>query len=149
MSAAAVAVASALQQALAAEHAAVYVEAALGGATSQTSSAQLYAALSQGYEAHRTQRDALIARLQQLGQAPVAAQAVYQVPGDLSTPARVRAAALETERRCTAIYAAVVADSAGDVRAESLRALNEAALRELQFGGEPEPFPGLAELEDR
>lgn len=140
--------AAALQQALAAEHAAVYVEAALGGVTSQASSAELYATLEQGYEFHRTQRDALVARLRQLGQAPVAAEAVYRLPDDLSTPARVRAAALQIERRCTATYASAVAGSAGDVRAESLRALNGSALRELQFGGQPELFPGLAELDD-
>lgn len=140
--------AAALQEALAAEHAALYVDAALGGMTSQSSSAGLYTALSQGYEAHRAQRDDLVARLRRLGATPVAAEAVYDLPADLSSPGRIRAAALAVERACTATYATVVAGSAGEIRAESLRALRASALRELQFGGEPGLFPGLGELDD-
>lgn len=144
-----VSAATALQQALAAEHAAVYVDAALGGVTSQATSPALYAALTQAYESHRRQRDALVARLQQVGEGPVAAEAVYQLPADLSTPDRVRAAALAIERACTATYASAVAGSAGEIRADSVQALRDSALQELQFGGEPEAFPGLAELDDR
>ena len=46
----------ALQEALAAEHAACYVYAALGGTTSQAASPQLFATLSEAYRAHRRDR---------------------------------------------------------------------------------------------
>lgn len=139
----------ALQHTLAAEHAAVYVYGALGGMTSQASAAALYATLTEGYDAHRARRDALVAQLRRRGERPVAAEAVYDLPADLRGGAGVRRAALAVERACAETYAALVSETTGDVRSGALAALTASALRQLDLGGEPQHFPGVAELRDR
>lgn len=141
--------ASALQESLAAEHAAVYVFAGIGGATSQAAAATLYADLTSAYQAHRLRRDRWDAALRDLDQQPVAAEATYRLPADLASPRQAREAALEVERRCAAVYASLVAASTGDERVEAMTALVESALTQLRFGGEPESFPGVPELSGR
>lgn len=136
-----------LQDVLAAEHAAVYLYAALAGRTSRSASAPLFTALSAAYDEHRGQRDELTLRLRKLKQTPVASAAAYELPADLSTPARVRAAAARAERACSATWASAVADTSGDLRAVCLDGLTASALRELDFGGSPRPFPGVDELD--
>ncbi|UAL28801.1 ferritin-like domain-containing protein [Nocardioides rotundus] len=139
----------ALQHTLAAEHAAVYVYGALGGMTSQASAAALYATLTEGYDAHRTRRDALVAQLGRRGERPVAAEAVYDLPADLAGEGQVRRAARSVERACAETYAALVSETTGDLRSGALAALAESALRELDLGAEPQHFPGVPELRDR
>lgn len=134
---------AALQDVLAAEHAAVYVLAVLGAQTSQSRQPSLYDQVSSAFIVHRIRRDELIATLEGLGAEPVAAEAAYRVPTDLSTSALIEATALRIERGCAAAYAYAVANTTGARRAWQTAALLDAAAREIGFGGVPETLPGL------
>lgn len=133
----------ALQTALAAEHAAVFVYGALGGQTSRTEDPTLYQEVTEGYVTHRTRRDELIAMVVAEGRDPVAAEPAYDLPDDLSTPVAVADRALALERACASTYAYLVGSTSGDHRRWAVRSLLDTALRELRFGGEPESLPGL------
>jgi len=135
--------ADALQTALAAEHAAVFVYGALGGQTSQSDDPTLYAEITDAYVTHRGRRDRLIALIESAGREPVAAEPGYALPPDLSTPIAVSDRALELERACAATYAFLVASTSDDDRKWAIDVLLDTALRELRFGGEPERLPGL------
>jgi len=139
----------ALQTTLAAEHAAVWVYGLLGGRTSASATPDLYRAVSTAYAAHRGLRDQLVRTLTDRGETPVAAEPAYEVGGPTNTPAAVAALALETEQACAATYSWLVANTASDERRWAIRALNEAAVRELAFRGTPEMFPGAGEHADR
>lgn len=133
---------AALQTALAAEHAAVYVLGVLGAQTSQSASPTLFATVSQAYAEHRGRRDHLVRTVTDLGASPVASEVAYDVPADLGTPQAVTRRALRLERDCAETYAYLVASTTGELRAWALRALQAAAVRQLAFGGRPEEFPG-------
>jgi len=139
----------ALQTTLAGEHAAVWVYGVLGGQTSQSADPKLYDAVSAAYRIHRGRRDQLIRTVTDHGAEPVASEVGYQLPNDASTPARVTAAARITEQRCAATYADLVARTTGAQRGWAIRALTDAAVRQLRFRGSPETFPGAGELADR
>jgi hypothetical protein len=139
----------ALQTALAAEHAAVFVYGALGGRTSQSAAPTLFAALSAAYAAHRARRDHLTREIRDAGADPVASAATYDLPPRLETPEQVSRAALEVERSCATTYAYVVANTTHEQRRWAISALNESAVRELAFRGTPETFPGADEYADR
>ncbi len=138
----------ALQTALAAEHAAVWVYGALGGRTSRSATPELAAAVTAAYDAHRARRDRLSAALVDLDADPVAAEPAYELPR-LGDPDQVTRAALEVERACARTYAYVVASTVSEQRRSAIGALNEAAVRELVFRGTPEMFPGRDEYADR
>jgi hypothetical protein len=140
---------SALQTALAAEHAAVYVLGALGGRTSRSASPDLYAAVSAAYAAHRARRDQLVRTISGAGGEPVASEAAYRLPTRMDTPEQISRAAREVEHRCARTYAYLVAETTGRQRRWAITALNEAAVRVLVLRGTPEMFPGLDEHTDR
>jgi len=133
----------ALQTALAAEHAAVFVYGALGGQTSQSSNPALYGEITDAYVTHRARRDDLIVMIEADGLEPVAAEPGYELPADLSTATAVADRALAIERSCAATYAFVVGSTRGGERKWAVEALLDAAVRELAFGGTPERLPGL------
>lgn len=133
----------ALQTALAAEHAAVFVYGALGGQTSQSDDPNLYGVITDAYVTHRARRDRLIGLIGADGSEPVAAEPGYDLPADLSTPTAVAARALSLERGCAATYVFVIASTSDEDRKWAIDALLDAALRELTFGGDPELLPGL------
>jgi Domain of unknown function (DUF4439) len=135
--------ADALQTALAAEHAAVFVYGALCGQTSQSDDPTLYAEVTDAYVTHRGRRDRLIALLEGDGRQPVAAEPGYDLPADLSTPVAIAGRALELERACAETYAFVVASTTAEDRTWGIDALLDTAVRELSFGGKPERLPGL------
>jgi len=135
-----------LQDALAAEHAAVYVFGVLGAQTSEVEQSTLFDNLLTAYEQHRSARDELVARIQELGGRPVAAAPAYELPNGVSTPAQVVRAALVTEHRVTQTYGTLVAQTAGDDRTWAVDALGASAVRQLRFGGRPESFPGTQGL---
>ena len=139
----------ALQKALAAEHAALYVYGSLGAHTSLSKQPELYDAVSAAYDAHRARRDQLTSRVLDHGGEPVAAEPAYDLPKALETPDGVASAALEIERRCAATYAWLVAQTVGADRAFAVTALSSTAVRELSFRGSPEIFPGADEFADR
>ena len=136
----------ALQDALAAEHAAVYVFGVLGAQTSEVEQSTLFDNLLTAYEQHRSARDELVARIQELGGRPVAAAPAYELPNAVSTPTQVVRAALVTEHRVTQTYGTLVAQTVGDDRSRAVDALDESAVRQLRFRGRPEDFPGTQGL---
>jgi hypothetical protein len=138
----------ALQTTLAGEHAAVWVYGVLGGQTSRSEDPKLFADVSAAYRIHRGRRDQLIRTVTDHGADPVVSEVGYQLPNDASTPARVVAAARVTEQRCAATYADLVARTTDALRGWAIRALTDAAVRQLRFRGSPETFPGAGELTD-
>lgn len=137
-----------LQGTLAAEHAAVWVYDVLGGQTSRSEAAALYDELYAAYRAHRRRRDQLISVIAADGAEPVAAEVGYRL-GDVSSVGLARAAARLVEERCAATYSDLVAHTEGDRRGWAIRALTDAAVRQLRFRGSPETFPGAGELANR
>lgn len=125
----------ALQEALEAEHAAVYayavVGAVLGGDDTQAQAA---------YAVHRDRRDALIAMI---GAEAVPAEPAYDLPFEVAGPAPARRLAARVEQRCATVYAHAVARTTARNRAYAARALTDCAVRGLIWGNDPEPFPGL------
>lgn len=134
---------SALQTTLAAEHAAVWLYATLGGQTSASAQPALFAAVSAGYTQHRGRRDQLVRWVHDAGEAPVASEAGYELPNRLRTPAEIKAAALQVEERGAATYANLVARTVADQREWAISALVDASLREIDFGGDPQDLPGI------
>jgi hypothetical protein len=133
----------ALQKALAAEHAAVFLYGVLGSRTSGSRQPALAAALSNAFEDHRAQRDALTVMISATGQDPVASLVDYRAPGPLGTPEEVAADARTLEQRLTRTYGELVANTSGRDRAWAAAALDRSALRGLTFGSRPTDFPGL------
>jgi len=123
----------ALQPALAAEHAAVYAYGVIGGVLQ---SSQSYAS----YAAHRGRRDQL---MEMIGDGAVAAEPVYELPFEVTGQARAERLAVHVEERCAEAYAEAVSRTLGAVREYAARGLTDCAVRELAWGGEPEPWPGL------
>jgi hypothetical protein len=134
----------ALQQTLAAEHAAVFVSAALGGRASALPPSPLRDALDTTYAGHVERRDQLRIVLTRGGVDPVAAEPAYRLPAALDTAAQIAAEALRVERGCATTYAALVAATSDTERRWALDALVTTAVGETAFGGAPEALPGLA-----
>lgn len=132
----------ALQRALATEHAAVYVLAALGGRLSRSHDASLYDAVESAYDEHVAARDTLIHHVVAAGARPVGSAAAYDLPAGADSSAGIRRAALALERHCAAAYLSLVSEATGDQRRLLVGLLGDAAVRELDFGGAPETFPG-------
>ena len=132
-----------LQTALAAEHAAVYVFAVLGGRTSRADSPDLYAAVRTAYDTHRGRRDRLQSLIADGGAKPAGPEAAYATPPRLDSVRGLRRAAAAIERRCAATYAYVVGVSTGADREWAVGALTDAAVRSLSFGAAPSALPGV------
>lgn len=129
---------SALQAALAAEHAAVYgygvAGAYLAGKALATATAD--------WNAHQVARDTLEAMLRQAGAQPVAAAAAYQLPHKVDGPVSAAKLAVLLENRVTAAYLGVVAVSDPSVRQFGARAMATAAGRAASWRGRTIAFPG-------
>ncbi len=134
----------ALQAALAAEHAAVYVVGVLGARSSPSRQPALYAALTDSYREHRRSRDQLSVLITKHGAVPVAAEVAYAVPAGLRTAAELSDAALQVERRIVKTFGQLIESTTGADRRWALVALNAAAVRQVEFRGTPEMFPGSA-----
>ncbi|ROR92101.1 ferritin-like domain-containing protein [Nocardioides aurantiacus] len=133
----------ALQKALAAEHASVYLYGLLGARASASAEPVLFARLEQAYADHRTARDDLVARLARRGVDPVASETDYAPPGPVSTPEEIEAVARTLERRVALTYGEAVAHTAGEDRLAAMDGLDATAVRGLGFGEPPTDFPGL------
>ncbi|MDR6980601.1 hypothetical protein J2X68_007341 [Streptomyces sp. 3330] len=132
---------TALQAALAAEHAAVYGYGVVGGRIREERSAEARAA----YDAHRARRDVLAREVRDLGAEPVAASAGYALPFPVADSAAAVRLATELEERVAGVYSDLVR-AAGDARRrEAAGALREAAVRAVRWRGGSVAFPGLAE----
>ncbi|MEU1056642.1 ferritin-like domain-containing protein [Streptomyces sp. NPDC005876] len=132
---------TAVQAALAAEHAAVYGYGVVGGRIGEERRTQALAA----YDAHRARRDALGRTVRALGGEPVASAAGYALPFAVEDPAAAVRLAAELEDRVAGVYSDLVRASSGDRRAAAAEALREAAVRAVRWRGESVAFPGLAE----
>jgi hypothetical protein len=133
----------ALQKALAAEHAAVFLYGILGARSSKSHQPALFRTLTSAFDAHRRTRDALSVLISAKGADPVAAEVDYAVPGSVGSPGQVQAVARTIERRVTRTYGELVAHTVGSDRTWAIGALDAAALRGLGFGVRPSDFPGI------
>lgn len=138
---------AALQETLAAEHAALFLFSHLGGeaggdAEGEGPAARLAARLADAFDAHRQRRDDLILLVRAEGAEPVAAEPGYDVDDVGSDPVLIAAAALVTERRCGDVYGFLVANTPAGRRDWPVSALIDSAKREADFGGEPRTYPG-------
>ena len=138
----------ALQDCLAAEHAAVYGYGVLGGVlagrTPTGSSLQELAAST--YADHRRRRDDLTDLIASRDGDPVAAQPAYRLPRRVSSVDDCRALALRLEDRCAEVYAEAVARCVDDDRELTAGSLTACALRSVSWGSRPVPFPGAPDL---
>ncbi|MFI6403620.1 ferritin-like domain-containing protein [Streptomyces sp. NPDC050548] len=132
---------TALQAALAAEHAAVYGYGVVGGRIREGRRTEAKAA----YDGHRARRDALVREVRDLGGKPVAASAAYALPFPVPDSAAAVQLAAELEERVAGVYSDLVRASTGGVRGTAAEALREAAVRAVRWRGGSVPFPGLAE----
>ena len=136
----------ALQECLAAEHAAVYVLGTAGGQVSTSESPTAAARIRAAYIAHRGRRDHLRATVSDLGGTPVASAPAYAVDSGAGTTADLTRVAAETETVCAEVYAQLTAHSTGRTRAWAVEALVDSSVRLLDLGGAPTAWPGLPEL---
>lgn len=140
----------AVQQALAAQHAALYTGAVLAARTSASAQPTLRSALSERWTEHRELRDQVEAMLRTAGEAPVAADPGYVMPGGSDSPAQVKQTAALVETRCTEAWSALVGHTEpGELRTWAMAQQRESAVRELVFGGNPVAFPGAVQLTNR
>lgn len=132
---------TALQAALAAEHAAVYGYGVVGGRIHEGRRTEARAA----YDAHRARRDALAREVRGLGAEPIAASAAYALPFAVPDSAAAVRLAVELEERVAGVYSDLVRAATGARRREAAGALREAAVRAVRWRGGSVAFPGLAE----
>ncbi|MBT2421045.1 ferritin-like domain-containing protein [Streptomyces sp. ISL-22] len=132
---------TALQAALAAEHAAVYGYGVVGGRIREERRSEA----REAYDAHRARRDALAREVRDLGAEPVAASAAYALPFPVPDSAAAVRLAAELEDRVAGVYSDLVRAAEDEVRGTAAEALREAAVRAVRWRGESVAFPGLAE----
>lgn len=138
--------APALQECLAAEHAAVYAYGMLGGVLSGTAApSETQADVDSSYVAHRERRDSLSDQLHRLGEEPVPAEPSYRPPFAVASKADCVRLARHVEERTAAVYAYAVAATTGDSRAFAIDALTDCALREVAWGAPLQAFPGVTQ----
>ncbi|MEU4588472.1 ferritin-like domain-containing protein [Kitasatospora aureofaciens] len=130
----------ALQQALSAEHAAVYGYGVVGAHLpddQQRADARTY------YAAHQAQRDAWQRLLTTLGTTPTPAAGGYQLPFPVTDAPTATKLAAHLETRLTTVYADLVADLPTPHRRTAATALRDCTLRAQHWGAPTTPFPGL------
>ncbi|MEU7109744.1 ferritin-like domain-containing protein [Streptomyces stramineus] len=132
---------AAAQAALAAEHAAVYGYGVVGARIGEERSAEA----REGYDAHRSRRDAMGRAVRELGGTPEAAAAGYALPFAVTDEAAAVRLAAELESRLAGVYADLVRAAGGALRRDAAAALREAAVRAVRWRGGSVAFPGLAE----
>lgn len=130
---------SALQGALAAEHAAVYGYGVAGAMLTGAALAQARA----GWTAHQVARDTLEAMLTRLGVTPVAASPAYQLPFAVTGPASAKELAAALEKGVTRAYLALVAVNDPALRTFGAKAMQISANRATAWSGITVAFPGM------
>ncbi|MFG3229140.1 DUF4439 domain-containing protein [Kitasatospora sp. NPDC048194] len=132
----------ALQNALGAEHAAVYGYGVVGAHLSED---RPRADARTAHAAHQAQRDAWQRLLTALGATPTPAAGGYQLPFPVTdAPAATRLAA-HLETRLSAVYADLVAALPAAQRPTAATALRDCALRARRWGAPDTAFPGIPE----
>jgi Domain of unknown function (DUF4439) len=135
----AVRVVPALQVALAAEDAAIF---GYGVAGAHLSGSRKSAA-EQDWTNHNEARDTLTAMISALGATPVAAQAFYRLPFEVTDAASAARLAAYLEEGVTRAYLGLVAVSNRRLRTFGALAMQGPAERAAFWRGTTEAFPGL------
>ena len=130
---------SALQDALAAEDAAIFGYGVAGAHLAGTGQA----AAEQDWTGHNEARDRLATMISKLGVVPVAARAFYQLPFAVHDAASARALAAYLEDGVTRAYLGLVAVSDQQLRAFGALAMQGSAERAAFWRGSTQAFPGL------
>ncbi|SKB03358.1 DUF4439 domain-containing protein [Aeromicrobium choanae] len=91
---------------------------------------------------HSTTRDRLSDAVRKLGGSPVATQPSYDV-AEPTNAATGRTLVRDVESRIAAACVRLVAATTDQARDRAVRGLRAAAVAEVRWGGEPDPFPGL------
>jgi Domain of unknown function (DUF4439) len=130
---------SALQRALAAEHAAIFGYGVAGAHLSGRSRATA----TQYWTDHRRARDTLTGMITARGGTPVAAAAYYSLPFAVNSAASGTALAAQLEDGVTAAYLDVVAVADARLRTFGALAVQTAAGRAANWRGATLAFPGL------
>ncbi|MEV7775580.1 ferritin-like domain-containing protein [Kitasatospora sp. NPDC086791] len=130
-----------LQNALGAEHAAVYgygvVGARLPDDPQRTDARTAHAA-------HQAQRDTWQRLITSLGAAPTPAAGGYQLPFPVASAADATRLAAHLETRLTGVYADLVTVVPTPHRRTAALALRDCALRAHRWGAPDQPFPGIS-----
>jgi hypothetical protein len=129
----------ALQAALAAEDAAIFGYGVAGAHLSGSRKA----AAEQDWTEHNEARDRLTAMISALGATPVAAQAFYRLPFEVTDAASAAKLAAYLEEGVTRAYLGLVAVSDRRLRAFGALAMQGPAERAAFWRGTTEAFPGL------
>ncbi|WP_328536367.1 ferritin-like domain-containing protein [Streptomyces sp. NBC_00344] len=133
---------AAAQAALAAEHAAVYGYAVVGGRVADDRREEAHRA----YDAHRAARDGLVRTVRDLGGKPVAGLAAYALPFPVEGHTDAVRLAADLEDRVADVYSDLVRAARGPLRHEAALSLRESAVRAVRWrGGGSVAFPGLVE----
>lgn len=127
-----------LQAALAGEHAAVW---ATGRAAGELSGGRREAARKE-LDAHRRARDELRQRVRALGGEPVEAAAAYVEPFPVEGASDGRQLMAHINTALAATYADVAAASQPAARGDAVQRSTAAAVRAIEWGTDPEAFPG-------
>jgi Domain of unknown function (DUF4439) len=135
----------ALQDCLAAEHAAIYGYGVLGGVLGGTSATDDITRAQTAYDAHVRRRDDLRERINAFGEQPAVAEPAYAVPVRIDDVASCRRLAQQLEERAAAVYASAVAETVDALRELSARSLTDCALRADAWGARDDVLPGLDE----
>ncbi len=136
----------ALEDCLAAEHAALYAYGVLGGVLSaaERRADETYAVSC--YTAHRARRDELVTMIARRDDVARPAEPVYATPFPVSDVAQCRRLARLVERRTAARYGYAVAETVGATRRMVAVALTDASIRAVHWGDDPPAFPGAPDL---
>jgi hypothetical protein len=130
---------SALQAALAAEHAAVYGYGVVGAMLAGSSRSLAH----NDWIAHQVSRDTLEQMLLKLGATPVAASAAYQLPFPVTGEASAVRLAAALEDGVTRAYLGLVALTDRTLRSFGALAMQPPANRALAWRGTTVAFPGM------
>ena len=128
----------ALQAAVAGEHAAVWASGRAAGELGGRRRADALAEL----DAHRAARDELRAVIVALGAEPVEAAPAYVEPFPVDSPRAGRALMAQVNSALAATYADLAAASEPAARRGPARNSVAAAVRAVEWGGDPQAFPG-------
>ncbi|WP_030246017.1 ferritin-like domain-containing protein, partial [Streptomyces sp. NRRL S-350] len=131
---------TALQNALSAEHAAIYGYGIVGAHLPDD---QQRADARTAHAAHQARRDAWQRLLTSLGVTPAPAAGGYQLPFPVASPADAGKLAAHLETGLTTVYADLVAAVAAPHRLTAATALRECAVRARRWGAADTPFPGI------
>ena len=129
----------ALAEALSAEHSAVYGYEFIGGAADDEGRRDRAISLVQE---HKALRDELHTALVERGAEPPPALSSYPLPSDLGDKS-IDAFAVDLEGTSARAYLWLAASREPELRLTGARRLQEAAVRALEWGGEPDALPGF------